>query len=70
MKNLIYILLIVGMISVGQSQSQNTTFVGNVNSYSSVGYNDCWGYAAPNGTEYALLGVSDGTSIIDMSNPQ
>ena len=70
MKNLIYILLILGMTSVGQSQSPNTTFIGNVNSYSAVGYNDCWGYTAPNGTEYALLGVRNGTSIIDVTDPQ
>ena len=70
MKYSIYILLIVGIISVGRSQSQNTTFIGNVNNYPAVGYNDCWGYTAPNGNEYALLGVINGTSIIDVTNPQ
>jgi choice-of-anchor B domain-containing protein len=70
MKELKYILLMLGMVSIGWSQSPNTTFVANVNNYSSVGYNDCWGYTAPNGNEYALLGVLNGTSIIDVTNPQ
>ena len=32
-----------------------------------AGYNDCWGYTAPDGREYALLGTDDGTSIIDIT---
>ena len=32
-----------------------------------VGYNDCWGYTQ-GGREYALLGVINGTSIIDITN--
>jgi choice-of-anchor B domain-containing protein len=49
--------------------SPNVTLLANVNSYSSVGYNDCWGYTAPDGREYALLGVQNGTSIIDITDP-
>ena len=30
-------------------------------------YNDCWGYTAPDGREYALLGTRDGVSVIDIS---
>ena len=36
------------------------------------GYNDVWGYTAPNGDEYALLGTASGTSVInivDRENP-
>ncbi len=36
-------------------------------SYSS-GLNDIWGYAA-NGKEYALVGLVDGVSIVDVTNP-
>ncbi|MCH8126651.1 choice-of-anchor B family protein [candidate division KSB1 bacterium] len=48
--------------------SPNVTFLDNVNDYPSVGYNDCWGYTAPDGREYALLGVQNGTSIIDITD--
>ncbi|MFQ6115368.1 MAG: choice-of-anchor B family protein, partial [bacterium] len=37
----------------------------NVNLYSS--YNDCWGYSAPDGREYAIIGTSTGTSIVDVT---
>ncbi len=30
--------------------------------------NDIWGYVAPNGTEYALVGTRAGFSIVDISN--
>lgn len=31
-------------------------------------YNDIWGYTSPNGTEFALIGQWNGTSIVDISN--
>jgi choice-of-anchor B domain-containing protein len=33
-----------------------------------VSYNGCWGYVAPNGREYAILGTYTGTAIIDITN--
>ncbi len=48
--------------------SPNVTLLANVNDYAAAGYNDCWGYTAPDGREYALLGVENGTSIIDITD--
>ncbi|OWY21141.1 choice-of-anchor B family protein [Sphingobacteriales bacterium UPWRP_1] len=31
--------------------------------------NDVWGYVAPSGTEYALVGTQTGISIVNVSNP-
>lgn len=31
--------------------------------------NDIWAYEAPDGTEYALVGRTDGVSIVDLSDP-
>lgn len=31
--------------------------------------NDCWGYTSPSGREYALIGLSDGTGIAEITNP-
>lgn len=53
--------------SQGQT-SQNVTFLGNFNGYPAIGYNDCWGYTAPDGREYALLGVLNGTSVVDITD--
>ena len=53
----------------GQGQgSPNVPLLENVNGHAGAGYNDCWGYTAPDGREYALLGVQDGTSIIDITD--
>src|SRR5690606_34136094 len=35
-----------------------------------VYYTDVWGYAAPDGTELAIIGTSTGFSIIDVTRPQ
>ncbi len=35
----------------------------------SVFYNDIWGYAAPDGREYAIVGSSTGTNFVDVTNP-
>jgi choice-of-anchor B domain-containing protein len=48
--------------------SPNVTLLKHLDEYHSAGYNDCWGYTAPDGREYALLGVQSGTSIIDITD--
>ncbi len=54
-----------------------TTLVSNnldvLNFEGNLSYNqalsDIWGYTAPNGDEYALVGTSNGVSIVDVSDP-
>jgi len=31
--------------------------------------NSCWGYVAPSGREYALLGLSNGTAFVEVTDP-
>lgn len=31
--------------------------------------NDCWGYTSPSGREYALMGVSNGTGFVEITDP-
>ncbi len=33
-------------------------------------YNDIWGYAAPDGREYALIGSGAGTHVVEVSDPR
>ncbi|MCU0364157.1 MAG: choice-of-anchor B family protein [Ignavibacteriaceae bacterium] len=47
----------------------NVTLLSTLNQYPSAGYSNIWGYVAPNGIEYALLGVRTGTSIISLADP-
>ncbi len=34
-----------------------------------VSGNDCWGYTAPSGREYALIGLSNGTGFVEVTDP-
>src|SRR3972149_590490 len=61
--------IVLGMLKLLSAQgSSNVQLVGTFNQYFLVGYNDCWGYTAPDGKEYALLGVRSGTSIIEITD--
>lgn len=31
--------------------------------------NDCWGYVSPSGREYAMIGLSDGTAFVEITDP-
>ena len=31
--------------------------------------NDCWGYVSPSGREYAIMGLSSGTSFVEITDP-
>lgn len=47
---------------------QGMTFIAQVNDHAKDGYSAIWGYTAPDGREYALLGVRTGTSIVDITD--
>ncbi len=49
-------------------QIQGMTFIAQVNDHAKDKYSAIWGYTAPNGREYALLGVRTGTSIVDITD--
>ena len=67
MKNIILFLLIsFSSLLIAQN---NVTLLSNLNQYPSVGYNDIWGYVDGSGNEYALLGVQNGTSIVNVTDP-
>jgi len=59
---------IVSLVFINHLYSQNVDLLGQLNPYSNTAYADIWGYAA-NGREYALMGVTGGTSIIDVTDP-
>ncbi len=66
---LLFVVLVINSVFYAQGNA-NVTLLANINPRPSAGfYNDCWGYTAPDGREYALLGVISGTSIIDITDP-
>lgn len=67
MKKLFLSFLFLGILLQTITAQFNSTLVGH------LGYNaeltDVWGYVAPNGTEYALVGVQTGVSIVSLADP-
>lgn len=61
--------LSVFSLSLPAQTAKNAKLLGQWSKGSSYRYNDCWGYTAPNGKEYALVGLRTGFSVIDISNP-
>lgn len=71
MKNLLVILILAFGIIVSELHAQfpneNTTLLAQVDGHGE-GYSALWGYTAPNGREYAILGCSTGTAFIDITD--
>ncbi|WP_420460253.1 choice-of-anchor B family protein [Neolewinella sp.] len=65
MKYTLTLLLAVVVLHLGAQL--NTELVGNLDY--EVDVNDVWGYVAPDGTEYALLGLYDGVAVISLADP-
>ena len=67
MRQILLALLLIGG-AFGTSTAQlNMSLVGQLPYADDL--NDIWGYAAPDGTEYALVGVQTGTSIVSLADP-
>lgn len=63
---LLFSLLVYPVVA---QQNLNMEYLGNRNDYALTGqYSACWGYVAPDGREYAILGCQTGTSIIDITD--
>ncbi len=69
MKKFGYIFITIFLASINFLSAQvNISLLGQLDPYPNTPYADIWGYAA-NGREYALMGVTGGTSIIDVTDP-
>ena len=68
MKNITILYCIIFFFAIKEASPQNVDLLGSLNPYPNLNYSDIWGYAA-GGREYALMGVTGGTSIIDVTNP-
>lgn len=63
----LFLLLILMIISNNAFAQLNTTLVSQFD-YEPL-LNDIWGYAE-NGREYAIVGTREGTSVVDVTNPE
>ena len=67
MKKILFILLISPFFLFSQS-SYNLSLLGTYDWNNTEG-NDIWGWADQNGNEYALVGLNNGFSVVNVSNP-
>lgn len=68
---LLSILSITDRSTFAQLGHNNMTLLANKNDYPPVGnslYSAVWGYIAPNGREYAILGCATGTAFYDITD--
>ncbi len=62
------ILLFITIPLYSQLPNQNMRLIANKNEHFSNYYSAIWGYTAPNGREYAILGCSEGTAFYDVTD--
>jgi choice-of-anchor B domain-containing protein len=51
-----------------QDSNYNMTLLSH-KTYPDAEGSSCWGWTSPNGTEYAIIGLTTGTSIVSLANP-
>ena len=61
------ILLALVPAAARAQSSKNVTLLAHLNQH--PGYSACWSYVHHDGREYAILGTTDGTSIVNVTNP-
>lgn len=64
------LLLFIHTLFIANAQV-NTQLLGqlDINGIHNTGLNDVWGYVDEDGNEYALVGANDGTSVVDVTDP-
>ena len=63
-----FLLSLICMVGILPGIAQlNVTYVGDLEYDDSL--SDIWGYVHPDGTEYAIVGVYNGTSIVSLADP-
>ncbi len=66
-KGLITFILYLFPIFLNAQQSYNMTLLGKLDY--DIGVNDVWGYYDSYGNEFAIVGLENGTSFVDVTNP-
>ena len=65
--NLLLSIVFVPFLSMSQN-SLNLSLIGSL-TYNNTECNDIWGYVDDSGSEYALVGLRSGFSVVDLSTP-
>ena len=62
----IFLFILIPFLGISQS-SMNMSLLGTYN-YSNEG-NDIWGWVDNSNNEYAIVGLRNGVSVVDVTNP-
>ena len=68
MKKFFYTLLLLFPIIISAQNSMNMNLLGTYN-YPTTQGNDIWGWVDSNGNEFALVGLRNGFSVVNVTNP-
>src|SRR5262245_6505469 len=68
-RNLVPFVAAIALAGAQAAAAPNSNIIFHANLDQHPGYANVWGYTAPNGTDYALLGGTDGLCVINVSNP-
>ncbi|UCE03796.1 MAG: choice-of-anchor B family protein [Candidatus Latescibacterota bacterium] len=58
------------LVAPAWAQGWNMELLGSLKPQATRSYNDIWAYRAPDGTELVILGLSQGISFIDVTDPR
>ncbi len=58
-----------GFAQIGMNMTELSLFFPSSQTPGGTQFNDCWGYAAPDGREYGILGHYQGTYFVDVTDP-
>ena len=70
MRKVLIVLLFLSPFFLFAQQSYNMSLLGKYTyDFEGYGVNDIWGYVDQQGNEYALVGLENGSSFVDVTNP-
>ncbi len=69
MKYIFLSFLLIPLFIVAQLNMTQLGYLNVVSMHGNSEANDIWGYVDGNGNEYAIVGLNDGTSIVDVTDP-
>lgn len=67
LSTLFFVCFIFTSVSYSQLPNKNMYLLANVNTHTTQ-YSAIWGYKAPDGREYAIMGAYDGTQFVDITD--
>ena len=69
MKIFLFVLITLPFLTFAQVNMTQLGYLDLVSAHGNSDANDIWGYVDGSGNEYAIVGLNDGTSVVDVTDP-